>query len=407
MRDKESSPLSSDQGSPSIKKPYTAQITQQYAKPVDGSSEDKNNIPPELMQAIPIVHVAGTHREIGRQIGKRFFTQVRHSIHNARALIASAYSDLQLTWEGAQIQARKYLPFAQERYPQYVDELLGMAEGADVFFDDLMVVNAMEAVTMDALHLTKCTSMAVNDDRTADGHVLVAHNEDWLPEDEEDVFLVHATPDDEPAFLAMTYGGLLPNIGFNSAGIAQLCDSVYPTDSRIGIPRVIVSRAVLAARDLEEAIRRTLVTHRAAGYNHLLAHESGELYSVEVSARQFAVLYGEDGYLAHTNHYLDYNMQQVESEPDELVATRIRYFRTLRMLKRTQRHTLKTLQAIQRDHTNFPNSICNHCTDDIDPMEREKTVNALIIDLTAQAMHIAWGNPCTSQYHTYYLKDLS
>jgi len=340
---------------------------------------------------------------MGCQIGEACADQIRHSIQNARSLISSAFSGLQLTWEGAQTQARKYLPFAQERFPQYVDEILGMAEGAEVSFDDVMVVNAMEAVTMDALHLTKCTSLAVNEDRTADGHVLIAHNEDWLPEDEQDVFLIHASPEGEPTFLAMTYGGLLPNIGFNEAGVAQCCDSVYPTDSRIGIPRVIVSRAILAARDPDEAIRGTLIPHRAAGYNHLIAHESGELYSVEVSARRFAVLYGEDGFLVHTNHYLDYDMQRVEYEPDELVATRIRYFRALRLLKRTPLHTLKTLQTIQRDHVNFPNSICNHSMDDIDPMEREKTVNAMIIDLTAKAMHIAWGNPCVNPYQTYYL----
>jgi len=56
---------------------------------------------------------------------------------------------------------------------------------------------------------------------------------------------------------------------------------VYPTDSRIGIPRVIVSRAVLGARTPAEAIRHMLIPHRAAGYNHLLAHDSGELYNVE------------------------------------------------------------------------------------------------------------------------------
>jgi isopenicillin-N N-acyltransferase like protein len=357
----------------------------------------------EPIRRILCVRVAGSHREIGRQIGEACPDQIRHSILNARNLITNAYSDLQLTWEGARTQARKYLPFAQERFPQYVDEIMGMAEGAEVSFDDVMVVNAMEAVTMDALHLTKCTSMAVNEDRTADGHVLIVHNEDWLPEDEQDVYLVHASPEGEPTFLAMTYGGLLPNIGFNEKGIAQCCDSVYPTDSRIGIPRVIVSRAILAANDLDEAIRGALIPHRAAGYNHLIAHESGELYSVEVSARRFAVLYGEDGFLAHTNHYLDYNMQQVESESDELVATRVRYFRALRVLRRTPLHTLKTLQAIQKDHVNFPNSICNHSMDDIDPFEREKTINAMIIDLTAKAMHIAWGNPCVNQYHTYYL----
>jgi len=340
---------------------------------------------------------------MGKQIGEACAVQVRHSIENARKIFLQTNNDLELDWDGALIQARKYVPFAQERYPRYVDELLGIAEGAKVSFDDLAVVNAMEAVTMDALHLTKCTSLAVNDDLTTDGHVLVAHNEDWLPDDEGDVYVVHATPDDEPPFLAMTYGGLLVNIGFNAAGIAQCCDSVYPTDSRIGVPRVVVSRAVLAARSLADAVRLVLAPQRAAGYNHLLAHESGELYSVEVSARHFAILYGEDGLIAHTNHYLAPEMRAIENDPDELIDTRLRYFRAMRLLKRTPQHNIKSLQAIQRDHQNYPNSICNHCVQDENFLDREKTINALIIDLTACAMHIAWGNPCEAQYHTYYL----
>jgi isopenicillin-N N-acyltransferase-like protein len=328
---------------------------------------------------------------------------VHHSLQTARQLIESVSDRLQLEWEGARIQARKYIPFAQERYPQYVEEVIGIAEGAGAEFDDLAVLNVMEAVTMDALHLTKCTTMAVNGEHTADGHVLVAHNEDWMPEDEVDVYLLHVTPDDEPPFLAMTYGGLLPNIGFNTYGIAQCCDSVYPNDSRIGIPRVFASRAVLAARTPAEALGSMLVTHRAAGYNHLLAHESGELYNVEVSARRFAILYAEDGYLAHTNHYLDRQMQAIESEPDELLSTRVRYFRALRLLKGETLHSVKSLQTIQRDHVNFPNSICNHAVEDLVPMDREKTINSLVIDLTARAMHLAWGNPCENQFHTFYL----
>ena len=351
----------------------------------------------------PLIRVKGTHREIGRQIGEVCQNQVLHSLENARAMIDSAYSVLELTLEGAQIQARKYIPFAQERYPQYVEEMIGIAEWAEVDFDDIAVLNAMEAVTMDALHLTKCTTMAVNGDRTADGHVLVAHNEDWLPEDEEDVYLIHASPEDEAPFLAMTYGGLLPNIGFNAFGIAQCCDSVYPSDSRIGIPRLVVSRAVLAARTPSEAIRNTLIERRAAGYNHLLAHESGEMYNVEVSARRFAIQYAEEDFVVHTNHYLDAGMQAIENEPDELISTRVRYFRALRLLRHTELHSVKTLQEIQRDHLNYPSAICNHPDIETDQFDREKTINAMVIDLTARAMHFAWGNPCKNAYHTFYL----
>jgi len=359
--------------------------------------------PPVHPNPPPLVRVSGSHREMGRSIGEACRKQVQHSIENGRILVSDAYQQLELTWAGAQIQARKYIPFAQERYPQYVEEMMGIAEGAGVEFDDLAAINAMEAVTMDALHLTRCTSMAVNDDRTADGHILMAHNEDWVPEDEDDVFIIHAKPKSEPPFLAMTYGGLLPNIGINAYGIAQMCDSVYPNDSRIGTPRVVVSRAVLAARTPGEAIRNVLAAQRAAGYNHLVVHESGELYSVEVSARKFSILYGEDGYIVHTNNYLSPQMQQLEREPEDLVSSRVRYFRALRLIKREEYHTIKTLQSIQRDHVNFSNSICNHSIDATDPLDREKTVNAMVIDLTAREMHIAWGNPCENPYHTYHL----
>jgi isopenicillin-N N-acyltransferase-like protein len=66
-------------------------------------------------------------------------------------------------------------------------------------------------------------------------------------------------------------------------------------------------------------------------------------------------------------------------------------------------HTVKSLQAILRDHINYPNSICNHAEHDLDPLDREKTINAIVMDLNARALHIAWGNPCTHAYHTYHL----
>ncbi len=351
---------------------------------------------------LKLVDVCGTFREMGQQIGEACSEQVRHSIANARSLLDDAYDELQLNWDGAIIQARKYIPFAEERYPQYVEEMKGIAEGAGVSFGDVAVINAMEAVTMDALHLAKCTSMAVSQERTTNHHVLVAHNEDWLPEDEMDVFVIRAHPKEEPSFLAVTYGALLPNIGFNAYGIAQCCDSVHPMDCRIGIPRIVVSRAVLAARTPSEAIRHMLTPRRAAGYNHLLVHESGEMYNVEVSARRFAVLGAEDGMIVHTNHYLENEMRKIEDEPDELISTRVRYFRALRLLRQTRRHTVATLQGIQKDHINYPDSICNHSTEG-NPLDREKTIAGIVMDLTSFQMHVTRGNPCSGMYVTFQL----
>jgi isopenicillin-N N-acyltransferase-like protein len=279
-----------------------------------------------------------------------------------------------------------------------------MAEGAEVAFDDLMVLNCWEEITDDAIY-QRCTSVAVSAELAADGHVLVGHNEDWLPEDEENVFLMHATPDDEPPFLAMTYGGLLPNIGFNAQGIAQCCDSVYPDDVRGGVPRIFVSRAVLGAARLGEAIRSTLLPARAAGYNHLIADRSGELYNVEISARRFAILYGIKGYLAHTNNYHSRRMKQLEDETEDLVSSHLRVNRATRLLHNARPHNLETLKAILSDHANHPDSICRHLNPEDESPDQGKTIVALIMDLTDLEMHACWGNPCTTAFHTYHLES--
>jgi isopenicillin-N N-acyltransferase-like protein len=350
-----------------------------------------------------MIRVGGSFREMGRQIGDACTLEIHRMLEVYKASLAVAYDELWLTWDDAVLQAKKYYPFAEEHVPQYVEELRGMAEASGTDFDDLMVLNCVEAITSDALHLG-CTSLAISGENTQDGHVLVGHNEDWLPEDEENVYLIHATPDDEPPFLAMTYGGLLPNIGFNAAGIAHCCDTVYPNDVRVGVPRIFVSRAVLGASQLSEAIRKVLLGWRAAGYNHMIVERSGELYNIEVSARRFATIYGMDGYLVHTNNYLSAHMRQFEDKTEDLISSRVRVNRALRLLRDTKEHTPGTLKTILRDHVNHPSSICSHAVPEDDPLDRQKTIASLIMDLTALEMHFCWGSPCTGTYHIYKLE---
>jgi hypothetical protein len=108
------------------------------------------------------------------------------------------------------------------------------------------------------------------------------------------------------------------------------------------------------------------------------------LYSVEVSARHFAILSGDDRYIVNTNHYLTPEFQKVEREPDNLIASRVRSFRARRLLEHNDQHNIKSLQAIPCDHVNFPHSICNHAVNVNDPLDRKKAINPMVIDLTAR-----------------------
>lgn len=103
-----------------------------------------------------------------------------------------------------------------------------------------------------------------------------------------------------------------PNIGFNAEGSGVAINSVYPIDGRVGVPRILCSRAVLKARTIGQAIRACVPKLRAGGYNYLLADPHGELYSVETTATTHSLVYAEAGWLAHTNRYLSPQMQAQE-----------------------------------------------------------------------------------------------
>src|SRR5690606_29801971 len=102
--------------------------------------------------------------------------------------------------------------------------------------------------------------------------------------------------DNGPPFLSVSYGPMLCNLGLNAMGIAVGINSVYPTDVRVGVPQVVLSRAVLATERLSDALRACLIGRRASGYNHLLIDRSGEMFSVESSATRHELLYAHEGW---------------------------------------------------------------------------------------------------------------
>lgn len=348
---------------------------------------------------IQVVDASGTHHRIGFAIGREVSHHIERMIANYKRLLENT-PEIKLTWTRAIVQARKYLPFVVEYFPQYVDELRGIAEGSGADFEDLLVCNCLEELTSDML-FERCTVVAFGPAHTADGHTLLGHNEDWMADDQDTQYIVRARPEGELPFIALTYGGLLPNIGLNEAGIAQCINSVYPSDVRLGIPRVFLGRAVLAAPRIGRALYRTAHPRRAAGYNHVLADENGELYNVEATSAYFDPLYGGDaGYLTHANHYTSPRLRELEEQPHLLTASHVRDNRARRLAKDLVARggvTIEDVQSILSDHVNYPASICSHAKD-LPIFEQSTTIGSLIFDLNARTMWYCYGNPCEGEY---------
>lgn len=368
------------------------------------SWETRRAAGPQSLGLLPLVNARGRHADVGFQVGADRADQVNRMVESYRRLFTDAGPVLGVSgWNDAVRIAHRYLPFIQSTLPQYADEMRGMAEGAQVSFDEILVLNCLEAITSDRLELG-CTSMAVSGRASADGSVLVAHNEDWYPADLQHVYLVRAEVEGEPPFLAVSYGGLLPNIGLNAAGIAQCCDTVYPTDVRLGVPRILVSRAVLAAETLDQAIEAALHPERAAGYNHLLATADGDIINLEASATDFDTLSVPTGVAVHTNHYQSRHMQEIEQTTDRLSRSRARLARAEKQLG-SQNGSLDetSLISVLVDHDGGPYSICCHAQDMPSVIDQQQTIASLVMNLSAGTLRAAWGNPCEATFAEYSL----
>jgi isopenicillin-N N-acyltransferase-like protein len=340
----------------------------------------------------------GSPRQRGQQQGEAARTQISRALNRYREILPQA---IKLTWAEGALEARKFLPYGEQTFPEFVEEIRGIAEGANVSFQEVWTLNCYEGLPGSRQQVWGCTSIAARDDHTGNGHVLLAHNEDWNSVDEENVYLVRARPDDGLPFIGMTYGPLLVNIGLNAEGIAVAIDSVYPTDGGVGVPRILSSRAVLNARTIGHAIRACVPKRRAGGYSYLLADPNGELYCVETSATTHDLLYGEDGWLVHTNHYLTAKMRPLE-EPGTYSSSNVRLNRARRLVRaQLGQVTVASLQGVLRDHVNFPDSICVHEDPNELPHDREQTLVSMVMDLTDRVLWAAPGPPCQWQYVPY------
>ena len=155
---------------------------------------------------IPLIRVHGTHAEAGATIG----AATRDAIH--KHTDALEYDlDLVLRYRGSAI---KYLPWV-------VEELDAAAAAAEV--DPLRLfaasVEELHASPVREAATTGCTDIAATPSHSADGHLLVGHNNDLTAGEEHDVVAIEWQVEDEPTIFTLGIGPWI-SVGWNEAGIS-------------------------------------------------------------------------------------------------------------------------------------------------------------------------------------------
>ena len=329
----------------------------------------------------PIIHVKGNHYEVGHQIGTRLKENLLNEVNHLKSR-----SD----WDKLRANGALFLAYSRKHLPEYIEEYQGAADALGIELEELFPTICEELFYPE--FFKGCSDLIASGDVTEDGSVLVAHNNDTEP---GPVTIIHYQVTGEPEILAVGYGGLGISVGYNSAGISLTGNQVDSTDIRVGVPRMLLVRKILAAKRIGEAIDAAIMEQRASNYNQVIADANGEIYSIEGSATDYEAIYAVDGYLVHTNHYVSPRMRKFELYPNQITGSIVRYNRATRLMKGSLGHiTVENLMQFLRDHVNLPYSICRHG-------EEIKTTFSVIINLTTMKMLLAPGNPCEVEYSEY------
>ncbi|MEJ2167272.1 MAG: C45 family autoproteolytic acyltransferase/hydrolase [Desulfobacterales bacterium] len=239
------------------------------------------------------------HYRAGFLIGQR-----SRKIMQEYVLASKPWQSLK-TWIGSE-RLKNMEDAARTFFPHYIDELAGIADGCRLPFSDVFLWNSRGDIY--PFISGGCTTVYVP---TSDG-VLLGHNEDGDPNLRSHCFISRREPGrHNSGYLAFTYPASINGHTFsvNSDGIVQLVDNIRSLEYGDGVPRQLLSRALLDCRSLDEAYSVLKGCSRAGSFHHLLAKAGeNEILSVEYTPREVSMLRLRTAY-GHANHFIHPRMQ--------------------------------------------------------------------------------------------------
>jgi len=228
------------------------------------------------MQSLTPCVFSGAPFDIGHGLGV-----LARPVMNAYMAQSGAWRALQ-PWRGHAFVKQLRLA-ALAAYPEHVAELDGIAAGLDWPADDVFLWNCRGELIHNAPD--GCTTLAAR----TQANRFIAHNEDGDPYLRGHAMLVEVRPAGKPGFISFYYPGSLPGHTFavNRAGLVQAINNLRIVQPQVGVPRMVLARAVLDARTIGAAHGVLAGNARASGFHHTIGCAGDErLLSIEATARR-------------------------------------------------------------------------------------------------------------------------
>eukprot|EP00033_Pygsuia_biforma_P000221 GCRY01000279.1.p1 GENE.GCRY01000279.1~~GCRY01000279.1.p1 ORF type:complete len:378 (+),score=75.18 GCRY01000279.1:60-1193(+) len=264
------------------------------------------------------VYAVGTHYEVGFAVGQSIRNDIQFFYKNDSYLNTVIFPFYE-TAEGKALY-KKYYEVNSAQYPELVDELRGLCDGADVPFHYgflnmirfelwLMFLNKEGGKPRDE----QCSDILLNN---GDQYYL-GHNEDGPVDARQGGVLIQAQVLDNNgnhlyAYTGYAYPGTLAGMafGFNDNGVCYSTNEVFPKEMIVGgLARYFINRDLLRSTSPEDVIARASVKNGACGFSFNVASTRRNImFNGETGPNgRLDVLHVKNGVYNHYNEYKHLN----------------------------------------------------------------------------------------------------
>ena len=275
----------------------------QSAEPFRFPEDEYEGAQLKYVNELPVLMVAGTPEEIGRQVAEL-------GVKPADRLLAYPRESLErwglgLAWPGIlQIGKgmRKNFP------PEQLREMESIAKAAGKGYDELIAGNTM----FDIKKFFHCSTLLIEGSRSKTGGVLLGRNLDFptLGYLNQYTLVTVYRPEGKRAFAAIGFPGAVGCLsGMNDAGLAiAVLESYGASDGSgkfdsEGTPYAMCYRRLLEeCATVDEAVKLLREMHRTTRNNLALADKRGGVV-LEITPANVAVREPENGICPCTNHF--------------------------------------------------------------------------------------------------------
>ena len=324
----------------------------------------------------------------GRQLSSEIASLYQRYISHGHGIVPGSTEEADLLR-----RAEGYWPGIRQWNEDLAQELVGIAEGADLELAKVLVLNCYDEFGLDPADGPSghCTGVILGSEVTKSGAVLIGQNWD-IPRWYEPCVLFHiAEAAGQPEAFILSHPGIVGGPGMNQH-IALCWMTVLPTDSSVGIPGSLLTRNALSMTTVDDALGAIVETNRATGQNLFLAdgrravnlETTGDVHNLTEVATTWA----------HTNHYKASELQALEVPGEPIWSSKSRMTRMEALLAEARAaFDADRVFEMLRDHDGFPGSICEHQEGD----NEAETLASILMAPGEGRLLVSFGPPCATE----------